>query len=344
MFKTVKVNFYQKNFDSWYRNFLFDWNQGNYLKYVKNRIQWYLYPNLKKTPPFPLHMDIETTAMCNLRCPMCGNRYISDEKFKNYSHMDMSLYKRLVDECAENKIFSVRLSWRGEVFINPQFLECVYYAKVKKKIPQVSFLTNGMKLKGEIAEQLIDFGVDYISVSVDGIGEVYERIRSPSLFKDIYRNLHEFRQLREKKGRKKPLIRVSTLWPAIANNPKEYYEIMSKVSDRIVFNPLKDFSITGQDRHDFTICQFLFERLFIGFDGTAHPCSNTKNEFIIGDVNKSSIGEVWQGDRMKQLRQMHKSGKRLEVFPCSECSYGVDYEKRWRRRDWTNWGPKELLP
>lgn len=342
MFKPVKVNFFQKSFDKKWRKFLFSWHQGNYLKYVRNRVQWYIYPNMKKVSPFPLHLDIEVAATCNMRCPMCANRFVGEEKFKQYGRMDVELFTRIVDEAADNNIFSLRLSWRGEVFTHPRFLELVRYAKVIKKIPQVSFLTNGALLKGERAEKLIDYGVDYISVSVDGLDDMYEKIRKPLKFAEIYQNLRAFKELKKKMGKKKPLVRITTLWPAAAGNPEEFYNTMKEVSDYIVYNPLKDYSITTQDRKGFDICQFLYERLFIGFDGKVHPCSNTKDEFIIGDVSQQRIKEIWNGENVNRIREMHRAGKRLEVFPCRQCSYGVDYEKRWKNRDWKDWDPEEL--
>jgi len=275
---------------------------------------------------------------------MCANRYVEQDKFRSYGHMGMELFKRLIDECARYNIFSVRLSWRGEVFTNPDFLSCVQYAKREKKIPQVSFLTNGAKLKGENAEALIDAGVDYISVSVDGMGEMYEKIRYPSKFDRIYRNLADFKALKEKMGRKKPQIRITTLWPAIAGVSDAYYRTMSQVADKIVYNPLKDYSIMTQDRKSFVTCQFLWERLFVGFDGTVHPCSNTKEEFVIGDANQQTIRDIWLGEKMRTLRELHQQERRLEVSPCNTCSYGVDFERRWKDRDWKHWDPKELLP
>lgn len=344
MNKMVKVNFFQKSFDTRYRDFLFSYHQGNYFKYLKNRIQWYLYPNIKKVSTFPLHLDIETTALCNLRCPMCANRYVTDEKFRKYGNMDFDLFKKIIDECAENHIFSIRLSWRGEVFTNKRFIEYVRYAKVQRKIPQVSFLTNGVKLKEDVARELIDIGVDYISVSIDGMDELYEKIRYPSKFSDVYQNLSMLKKLKKQMGKKKPMVRITTLWPAIAKNPDVYYKKVSKISDKIVYNPLKDYSITTQDRKDFNVCQFLWERLFVGFDGSVHPCSNTKNEFIIADANENTIKEIWHSDKINELRETHQQGKRLDIFPCNKCSYGVDFEKHWRDRNWKNWEPNELLP
>jgi radical SAM protein with 4Fe4S-binding SPASM domain len=343
MIKLVKVNTFQKGYDTLYRNFKFSWNQGHYLKYLRNRVQWYLYPNLKKVAKFPLHLDIETTAKCNLRCQMCPRRYLSNERYNAYNHMDMVLYKKLVDECAENKLFSIRLSWRGEVLVNPRLPEYIHYAKVVRKIPNVSFLTNGSLLKGKLAEKIIDYGLDYISVSVDGLKEVYDKIRNPLKFENIYENLKNFQEMKKEKGVKKPVVRITTLWPAIATDPDKYCRKMEMVADKIVYNPLKDYSITTQDKDDFIMCQFLWERLFVGFDGKVQPCSNLKNEFVKGDANKNTIKEIWLSDQMNKLREKHIKGQRLDIFPCSECSYGVDFEKRWKGRDWANWDPDELL-
>ncbi|MGE5340717.1 MAG: radical SAM/SPASM domain-containing protein [Candidatus Omnitrophota bacterium] len=344
LFQWTKVNFFQKSLDTRIRNFKFSFNQGNYFQYLMNRFQWYVYPNFNNVSPFPLHVDIETSARCDLRCPMCASRHIDDEKYNRYGHMDFDLYKDIVDECATHQVFSVRLSWRGEVFTNPDFLNYVRYAKVEKKIPQVSFLTNGFQLKKNIAQELIRMGVDYISVSVDGMDDMYEKIRFPARFDDIYENLVQLKTLRQEMGKKKPLIRITTLWPAIANCAEAYYAKMSRVSDMIVYNPLKDYTITTQDRMGFTKCQFLWERLFVGFDGSVHPCSNTKDEFQIGSVRQHTLKEIWRGPEMTELRSQHMAGKRLEVSPCNTCSYGVDYEKRWKNRDWRHWDPSELIP
>lgn len=343
MFNKVEINTFQKSFDNKLRNLSFIWHQGNILKYLLNRFRWYFYPKMGKISSFPLHVDIETTAKCNLRCPMCPSRHLSEEEYGKYDHMDFDLYKKLVDECADNGVFSIRLSWRGEVLVTPEFEKYVHYAKVVKKIPNVSFLTNGALLKGMLAEKLIDYGTDYISVSIDGLKEIYNKIRYPVKFHTIYTNLQNFKELKKQKNKKKPVIRVTTLWPAIAKNPKEYYDKMSQVCDKIVYNPLKDYSKTEPVKIDF-ICQFPWERLFVAFNGNVQPCSNTKEPFIIGNVKKVSLSEIWNSIKMNELRNQHSAGKRMAVSPCNCCSYGIDYSSIWVDRDWADWDPNELLP
>jgi wyosine [tRNA(Phe)-imidazoG37] synthetase (radical SAM superfamily) len=56
--------------------------------------------------------------------------------------MDFELYKKGIDECAENELYSIRLSWRGESTLNPKLVDMIAYAK-KRGIKEVSFITNG---------------------------------------------------------------------------------------------------------------------------------------------------------------------------------------------------------
>ncbi len=82
----------------------------------------------------------------------------------------------------------------------------------------------------------------------------------------------------------------------------------------------------------------------MAFNGDVQPCSNTKDGFVVGNVKKSSLESLWCSQKMTEVRQMHMAFRRMEIFPCNQCSYGIDYSKLWKDRDWTNWDPKELLP
>lgn len=343
MLKRVEVNTFQKSHDSRLRDLAYVWNQGSLIKFLINRYRWYLYPKMNKVAPFPLHVDIETTAKCNLQCPMCPSRHLPDDEYGVYDHMDFELFKRIVDECAGKGIFSVRLSWRGEPLVNPKFDAYVHYAKMVKKIPNVSFLTNGSLLKGRIAEKLVEYGVDYISVSIDGLRDVYEKIRYPVKLETVLNNLARLKAMKRRKGLEKPVVRITALWPAIAKDPRAFYQTMRPVCDKVVYNPLKDYSVTEPVKTDF-ICQFPWERLFVGFDGDVHPCSNTKDPFVVGSVQDDSLEEIWHSSGMGELRRLHMDLRRMEIFPCNRCSYGIDYAKLWKDRDWADWNPKELLP
>jgi radical SAM protein with 4Fe4S-binding SPASM domain len=68
-------------------------------------------------------------------------------------------------------------------------------------------------------------------------------------------------------------------------------------------------------------CEFLWGEMYVWYDGKCNPCDvDYKSELEVGNINKNSIKEIWNGELYKNLRSSHLSGKRSECFPCDRCS------------------------
>ena len=105
--------------------------------------------------------------------------YTITDEFKekvNVGLMEIDLFKKLIDECKKHKPYSIRISFRGEAFIHPNVFEMIDYAK-KAGIKEVSSLTHGGMLDEDKFRKLIDIGLDWLTISFDGIGETYDKIR-----------------------------------------------------------------------------------------------------------------------------------------------------------------------
>jgi radical SAM protein with 4Fe4S-binding SPASM domain len=272
---------------------------------------------------YPLLVDLELSSRCNLNCPMC---YTITEEFQskvNRKHMEFDLYKKIVDEIA-GKVFAIRLSLRGESTLNRHFIEAISYAK-QKGIPEVSTLTHGKKLTGEYLRKVIEAGIDWITISIDGMEETYNRIRRPLTWEDTLGRLKEIRELKNELGTQKPVIKVQGIWPAIRENPTAYYNALAPYTDLVAYNPLIDYLRNDADivyEENFA-CPQLYQRLVIGSDGRVMMCSNDEDtKHPVGDAYKQSIYEIWHSDAMNKVREIHarKDGfKDLEV--CRNCYY-----------------------
>jgi len=317
----TRINHHQMPFDTRWRNLRWTLGQHGALANLWNRYQWYTYPKSRRVAAFPLHVDIESTADCNMNCPMC---YRSQLPEGSIAYIDFEVYKRLVDECAAKRLYSIRLSWRGEPLLHPDIVGMVRYAK-EQGIRNVSFLTNGLLLKGELAEQLIDAGLSYLSVSFDGVKDVYNRIRKPSRFEEAYNRLREFKELKRRKNSLTPLVRVCTVWPAVAHDPQEYREIMSKVTDKIVYNPFIDFNDPNPTPIENFVCQYPWQRISITSAGKIMPCTGVSvNEgYPLGTVADTTISEAWHSEKLQQLRDKHSSLRRMDVPVCAACRHGM---------------------
>jgi radical SAM protein with 4Fe4S-binding SPASM domain len=295
--------------------------EGWEMEYRHYRKNWSDYPQRQFIGEYPLLVDLELSTICNLHCPMC---YTITKEFKQKVKarlIDFSLFTRIVDEIA-GKVTAIRLSLRGEPTIHPKFLECIEYAK-KKGVSEVSSLTNGSRLSAEYFRKMMDAGIDWITISVDGLDKMYERIRKPLKFRETLRKLQDIKRIKDAAGVHKPVVKVQAVWPSIKENPEKFYNTIAPYVDEISFNPLIDY--LGNDdevvyEDNFSCCQ-LYQRLVVGADGQVMMCSNDEEgTVIVGDANNESIYEIWHGDALNRIRDAHRQQDGFHKIPvCGGC-------------------------
>lgn len=312
----MKINHHQFSLDSVERERLWEETRRYFKDYCVNRYQWFNYPLWHYVAPFPLHVDFEASFRCNLKCPMCFRPHIDK---KNYGDMGFELFKKGIDECAENGLYSIRLSWRGESTLNPHLVEMVEYAK-KRGIKEVSLITNGQLLEGKLAEGLIKAGLDYVTVSVDGLKKHYNKLRKPNTFEGVTEKLRKFYHLKNSIGDGFPRLKIQAIWTYIQEDPATFYNHFKDITDKINFDPENDYSLreVPQDR-DF-ICQYPWQRITITWNGEIPLCISDWNQYTkIGDLKEQTIKDIWLGKKMAAYRSIQLNRKRLSIPCCKRC-------------------------
>lgn len=320
----VKINHDYFSLNSKAENIRSFVRQGHIISHIIDRIKWYYCPTYQITPSFPTHLEVEAASACQMRCPMCKTTEMVEEGINFFGVMEFVLFKKIVDECASRSLYSIKLSWRGEPLLNPEIVNMVAYAK-QKGIKDVAFLSNGERLNAKITEGLVHAGLDWISVSFDGMGETYNAIRKPAIFEETVQKVRYIREYRDKIGSKKPLIRVQSVHSAIRGKEDEFLKLWDGIADRVNFIADQKRSIVQRDyRHDPSyICPSPWQRACIGWDGRVAQCYG---DYMIanslGDVKTQSIKEIWDGKPFRELRKLMKDKKRLATKPCRTCADG----------------------
>jgi organic radical activating enzyme len=291
--------------------------EDEYNTYRKN---WSEYPRTFHVSEYPLLVDLELSSICNLRCPMC---YTTTEEFRSKVKTGLikfELFTKVIDEIA-GKTPAIRLSLRGEPTIHPRFIDAVRYAK-QKGVREISTLTNGSTLTRGFFLQALEAGIDWITISVDGVGETYEGIRKPLHFEDTLQKIRDIKSIKDERHLSKPAIKIQAIWPSIKDNPERYYRTFAPYVDLIAFNPLIDY--LGNDKDiayvaDFSCCQ-LYQRLVVGSDGGVMMCSNDEEGSVIaGNANTETISDIWHGERLSSIRKIHRRGGFREIPVCGRC-------------------------
>lgn len=91
---------------------------------------------------FPLNVIVEVGNHCNLNCTTC----INDKLTRKKGFMDIFLYKKIIDEIADNNVYCrVWLDFYGELLlVKYKLYYMIDYAK-KKGLKNININTNGYK-------------------------------------------------------------------------------------------------------------------------------------------------------------------------------------------------------
>lgn len=282
---------------------------------------------------YPIHLDIESTSICNLDCPMCPYPEMKIQK----GNMSLDLFKKIIDQCS-GKVFDVLLHMYGEPLINKELFEMIRHAK-EHGVRVTSLSSNLTLLTKEKARKLIEAGLDKITLSFDGTDkQTFEQVRKGANFEKCLQNLHGFLEVKQEMKSKHPftvlqIIQMKETEPGL----KEFVSKFSQLPE-VDLLKVKSFDTwAGQIEHrteemkpstyhrahvneDRKPCPLLWYYMSIRWDGRVVPCCRDyDNHEILGDVTKESLLEIWNGKRFQGLRREHLDGKFENSILCAKC-------------------------
>jgi len=260
-------------------------------------------------------VQIESTNICNAKCVFCPR----DEMHRRQGVMEMDLFTKIVDECAARGITHVRVHNYGEPFLDRQLVEKVRYAKAKG-IKEVGMISNGSLITEDIAQGMIDAGLDAINISVDAAGkDVFERTRLNLDYDTVVANIRSLARLRREAGRTHPKLILSFVRQNNSAEEQEFIREWSQVADKIHITDLHNWAGTLNAR---SAVQFPCYRLWLTFtvlwDGRVSLCcADFDGRHILGDLRTSTIEQVWNSPAYRAVRRQHLESGGPEI--CRSC-------------------------
>jgi MoaA/NifB/PqqE/SkfB family radical SAM enzyme len=289
-------------------------------RYQTYRRAWLENPASFTLSDFPLHLDVEATNRCNLRCVFC-DKTAALEGFGT-GDMDFERFAAILDEAGEHGLCGLKLSYRGEPLLHPRLPEMVALAK-RRGVLDVYFNTNGMLLTRDKALALMDAGLDRISVSVDGTdAAAFEAMRVGASHARIAANIDRLLELREQRGHRGLRVRVQTVrLPGL--DLEAYAAQWRGRCDEVGVVDMKDGEVraTGLARADWA-CPQLWQRLTIDCTGMVLPCNNDDRQIMpLGRAPERSVLECWRDEGLMRARELHRVGLSYQVAACDGCPW-----------------------
>ena len=296
--------------------------------------------------PFPRLIQLQTINACNAACAMCPYPVFKDVFPRG--RMDDALFDRVTDEIArhpEVKAFIPML--QNEPFLDRRIFEKVkrFKAATGGRV-RVELVTNGAFLTEENVARIAESGLDVVDVSLDALSrEVYARVRvgldydrvlagverllaaklpATSVFMRLVKvrdNVHEVRAFARAWRRRGVPVFMYT-----ANNRAGAvagFDETQRIPDAEI--PLRSRVGRRLVRAWMGHCPIPFSSAYILHDGSMILCAHDwGRRELLGNVRDASIAEIWNGERMREIRALASERRYAEIPACAGCSLWKD--------------------
>lgn len=302
---------------------------------VNNLLYRYIYQKcmrkvMAKGENLPPQVVIENTNACSAYCIMCPH----DKMRRKTGFMNMDLFQKIIKECVAQGIGYISIQGFGEPLMDRSFAGKVKYAK-NMGIDKVISNTNAVLLNEEIAKAILDSGLDEIFISLDALSkETYERIRRGLKFDIVVNNVMRFLELKKKSKKTKPTVNLDFL--QLKENMSETEKFIQRWRNSVgnicissahnwagekKNRSLDDFH-SNSNRVKRSPCRLLWNQLVVFWDGRVPLCcQDYDGNMILGNLKQKHLRDIWQGKRLKNIRQVHIQGAFDKIPLCKRCTY-----------------------
>lgn len=277
-------------------------------------------------------LAIEITNCCNANCSFCAYKYMQRPKYI----LSNEQFKVFLDKYVEYGGGELKFTpIVGDPLMDTHFIEKIKMARQTGVITHMYTYTNLIGLKNFDIKDLLTSGIGKIDISTCFANkEMYQRLYGVDKYEEVMDNLRELAMMNKKLGiGVKINIFLRTDKPYEEMISSFYYKYFTEVlgcNVRIMENwdnwtgfiKLEDlpkgqvFREIGDMKEP---CHLLYKGLIILGNGDVGACwcRDFEGTLIVGNIYQNSLEEIWNGEKLKTLRDNWVTGKIPEV--CKNC-------------------------
>lgn len=260
----------------------------------------------------PKRCEIELSSACNLHCTYCPRRFVDDIS----GFMEFELYKKIIDELSPFPETIIVLHRRGESLLHPEIGRCLDY--IRGKFADIQLATNATLLDSSISEKIME-AVTFISFSIDAPVN-FNRTRTPASYEEVERKILNFLSLN--RGRTRTQVSMVATAGTSPESIDEFKERWLGKVDRVrIYEEHSTngrFGSLARRRDNRVSCVMPFYELLVYADGKVGRCNHDWAGEPLGDLNGSSIRDIWHSSVYEDLREQHRT-LNFRDRVCAEC-------------------------
>lgn len=314
--------------------FLFNNSRKKIFNLLKTH--WNIWRGNHNITSMPYIFVFEVTNICNLKCPFClTGKGISGGR--DVRHMSYEEARTIIDAVADTTYLLQLYTW-GEPLLNKDILRIIQYAKQKNMYVMLS--TNATAMTPAYNEKLLDSGIDYITVAIDGGSvESYAKYRIGGHYDKVLSNVKNLLQQKRERKSRRPFVE----WQYVVFRHNEHevkdteamaYEIgINKFTPLPAYAEDEEWLPTLPEFRQSTLynperlqnCERPWSHLNVRADGGVASCCYEffkKDDF--GNIGDNNFAEIWNNEFFQESRKLihlKNQGKELPESDliCHDC-------------------------
>ena len=270
----------------------------------------------------PVEFIVETTAKCNLYCPMCPRETFKQPK----EDMTGEIFQRLVNESGASAEHMMLIGL-GEPFLDRKIFDRIEYCHRHNIHTLLS--TNGTFLDDATCARILGSTLAHITLSFDGATkESFEYYRKGAKFEKVRDNFLRLARMKKERGHGPEIVVQMVRMDGNAGEVEAFRQFWENVPgvDQVrikedetnLMHP--DAGHAGEDwKHP---CHYLWRGpMYVKWNGDVYPCcqSYMLEGAPVGNIGAQSLPSIWNSAEMRRMRQAHASGRAGEIPICARC-------------------------
>ena len=275
-----------------------------------------------KVSGLPVEHIVETTAKCNLYCPMCPRETIRQPK----EDMTQEVFNRLLAESGSSAEHMMLIGL-GEPFLDPLIFDRI--ERCARHGISTLLSTNGTLLDEAASDKLLRSSIEHVTLSFDGATkESFEYYRKGARFETVRDNFVRFARMKKERHSRMQVVVQMVRMERNAAEVEEFVRFWSSVPGVDQVRIKEDETnllrpAAGHAASDWKHpCHYLWRGpLYVKHNGDVYPCcqSYMLGGEPVGRMGEQPLVEIWNSDQMRLMRWLHVTGKAGEIDVCSRC-------------------------
>ncbi|WP_085169322.1 radical SAM/SPASM domain-containing protein [Brachyspira hyodysenteriae] len=311
---------------------------------MKKEINWINHINrnyLKEILPLntPLKVEIEPTSACNFKCIYCRHSSVNIKP----EFMTMEIFNKIYNGVKKfnKRIKSFNFAGIGEPLLNKNIYEMI--KKANELSEDTVLITNGSLLNKENSDKLIESNIKTVRISLQGVDKNdYYKISNYNIdFQKFLDNLEYF--YKNKKEGTKLFLKMPDIAIKTDEKRNKFYKLFEDKCDFLTIQNICDFfsevdysnmelndkNILGNDSKEILVCHFPFYSIYVDKSGIVFPCCHIYGDLDIGDINKESLFDIWNGKKLYDFRIDLLTKHTINMSVCSTCTNAKSYTNQY---------------